>query len=62
MTAIAIGARNSPPSPNAKAEGSIPAVIAIVVMMIVARQLHRNKSTTLMAKIAPSYSVSIAEL
>jgi hypothetical protein len=32
MTAYAIGARNSPPSPNASALGIIPAIIAIVVI------------------------------
>ena len=34
ITAIAIGDRNSPPAPIAKALGAIPAVIAIVVITI----------------------------
>ena len=34
MTAMAIGERNSPPAPNASALGIIPAIMAIVVMMI----------------------------
>ncbi len=34
MTAIAIGERNSPPAPSAKALGAMPAAIAIVVMMM----------------------------
>ena len=32
ITAIAMGARNSPPSPVASAEGIIPALMAMVVM------------------------------
>ena len=32
MTAIAIGDRNSPPAPNAKALGTMPATMAMVVM------------------------------
>ncbi|MCY1251195.1 hypothetical protein D9M72_649280 [compost metagenome] len=34
ITAIAIGARNEPPSPTPSAEGNIPADMAIEVMMI----------------------------
>ena len=34
ITAIAIGARNPPPSPRPSAAGAMPAAIAIVVMMI----------------------------
>ena len=34
MIAIAIGDRNSPPAPNAKALGAMPATIAIVVIVI----------------------------
>ncbi len=34
MVAIEIGARNSPPSPRPMADGSMPRIIAIVVMTI----------------------------
>ena len=34
ITASAIGERNSPPAPNASADGIMPAAIAIVVMTI----------------------------
>jgi hypothetical protein len=34
ITAIAIGERNSPPAPYANALGVMPAIIAIVVIMI----------------------------
>ena len=58
MTAIAIGARNSDPSPSASAVGTIPAAMAIVVITI-GRTRSRQAESNASLCDAPLFSASM---
>ena len=60
MTAMAIGARNSPPLSSASAEGNMPPTMAIVVMMI-GRARLRPASTMASARLMPCAICSTAK-
>ena len=53
MTAVAIGDRNSAPAPNAKALGTMPAIIAMLVM-IMGRARFCTASIMAVERSAPS--------
>ena len=60
IIAIAIGDRNSPPAPNAKALGAMPATIAIVVI-VMGRARFRPASMIAVVRSAPPCIASTAK-
>ncbi|MOA00607.1 hypothetical protein D3C78_1199790 [compost metagenome] len=60
ITAIAIGARNEPPSPTPSAEGNMPADMAMEVMMI-GRARLRPASTMACTRSMPCRRISMAK-
>ncbi|MNI00408.1 hypothetical protein D3C73_532060 [compost metagenome] len=60
MTAIAMGARKEPPSPTPMADGSMPADMAIEVMMIGLARL-RPASTMAWTRSSPCRFISMAK-